>query len=391
MNSYKWSILICSILGFGCADKQQFSKFDVVCEQHAVVYDSFHLELLAVNEKEKRINSLKKISPENDVIGQAIFNCQNGALLFSTVERMKSGVDTAVHINYKNSEKKLDFTYGVNSIIPYGVEEYIVREQIIRGSNGGMVRKESLPIMSTGNLEESEILQKSTYIDDVIFDVKKPEILRKVPGTFDPHEFHGGKYITFTTNKIVLNFDPKNGDRSILVDYRKDRREGRNSIDLPQKGGQYFFLGGNLYLVNGESPADMTDQNSQYLEKNKVFVFNEKNKQWVDLVDLGGNPILTIHNGENIIILGRKFAFEYNYIHGTYKKFDVPLTEYSWKSMAELQNSYLIIGESKSDGAKIFLFSKDFKEFKVLNEVNYLNNPKISTMLTPIAPKKILQ
>jgi len=391
MSSFKWSILICSIFGLGCADKQQFSKFDVACEKHAIVYDSFYIELLEVDEKENKINSLKRISPENDVIGQAIFNCQNGALLFDTVERMKSGVGTKVHINFKNSEKKLDFKYGVNSIIPYGSDQYVVREQIIRGGNGIVVKKESLPVMSMENLDEDEILQKSTYIDDVILDVKTLEVLRKIPGTFDPHEFHGGKYITYTANKVALNFNPQNGDRTILVDYRKDRKQGRNSIDLPQKGSQYFYLNGDLYLVNGESPANMIDHNSNYLEKNKIFKYHGKNKKWVSLVDLDDNPILIIHNNEKIIILGRKSAFEYNYILGISKKFDIPLSGYSWKSIAELQNTYLIIGESASNETDIFLSSKDFSVFKKASQVNYLANPRISTMLTPIPPKQILQ
>jgi len=390
MSSYKWTILICSIYGLGCVDKQQFSKFELACENHVVVYDSFDIELFEVNENENKISSLQKISPKNEVIGQGIFNCQNGVLLFNTSERMKTGVDTTLHINFKNAEKKLNFKYGVNSILPFGIDEYIVREKIIRGSDGNVVRSKSPPEISFKNLDE-DTLQKNTYIDDVILDVKKSEIIRKVRGTLERTEFHGGKYITYTNNNIVLDYNPTNGDRTILVEYQKNSQQDGNSLDLPQMGAQYFYLNENLYLVNGETSAKMIDSESHYLEKNKLFVFDKKNKKWIGLINLEDNPIATIHNGEKIIILSRKLAFEYNYIIGKFKKFEIPVDGYTWRSIAELQNSYFIIGQNKSNETKIFLSSKDFKSFNLISEINYMSNPKASTMLTPVSPYNILQ
>lgn len=391
MSSYKWTILICSIFfGLGCVDKQQFSKFELACENHVVVYDSFDIELFEVNENENKISSLKKISPKNEVIGQGIFNCQNGVLVFDTVERMKTGTDTTIHVNYKKSEKKLNFKYGVNSIIPFGMDEYVVREQKIRRSDGNVVGSKSSPEISFKNLVE-DTFQKNTYIDNVILDVKKSEIIEKVRGTLERTEFHGGKYIAYTNNNIVLDYNPRNGDRTILVDYQKNSQQDGNSLDLPQMGAQYFYLNENLYLVNGETSAKMIDSQSHYLEKNKLFVFDKKNKKWIGLINLEDNPIATIHNGEKIIILSRKFAFEYNYIIGKFKKFEIPVDGYRWRSMAELQNSYFIIGQNKSNETKIFLSSKDFKSFNLVNEINYMPNPKASTMLTPISPNNILQ
>jgi len=390
MNSFKWAIIICSIFGLGCVDKQQFSKFEVACENHAIIYDSFYIELFEVNEKENKINSLKKISPKNEVIGQGIFNCQNGIFLFDTSERMKTGVDTTVHINYKNTEKKVNFKYGVNSILPFGIDKYIVREKKIRRSDGNNLISASPPDISLKNLNE-DTLQKSTFLDNVILDVKKPEILRRVQGTLDRSEFHAGKYITYADNNIVLDYNPINGDRTILFDYRKNGQQDGNNIDLPQMGAQYFYLDGNLYLVNGETSAKLIDSQSHYLEKNKLFVFDKQIKKWVELINLEDNPILTIHNGEKIIILSRQSAFEYNYIIGKFKKFEIPVDGYSWRSMAELQNSYFIIGQNKSNETKIFLSSKDFKSFNLISEINYMSNPKASTMLTPISPYNILQ
>ena len=228
-------------------------------------------------------------------------------------------------------------------------------------------------------------------MDDVIFDIKKFEILKKIPGTFDPTEYQNGKYITYTANRIALDFDPKNGDRKILVDYRSNLLSGVHGIDIPQKGAQYFYLNNELYLINGETPINILESSGKYLHKNTVFHFDQQHKKWNSIFDINDNPIVIIHNDKKLIILCRQSIVEFSYSSGKFEKIEVPIEGYSWKSMGELKNSYLISGINKSNEVVLFLASKDFKNFDIIQVLNDFSNPKISTMITPISPKQILQ
>lgn len=387
---YRWTFIILSIFSTGCAEKQPLSKSDIECEKHVVVYDSFTAELFEVNEQEKLLHSLKRINPRNDVIGQAIFNCQNGVFLLNTEERMKSGVDSILHAVFQNGEEKINFKYGINSIIPYGKDEYLIREQIIRGNKYDIARTGSYSGASDAFAPES-LLQNETYIDDAIVNLKKFEVVRKIKGTFDPHEYQGGKYITFSNDKVVLDFSPKDGSRELISDYRRGRKEGGNSVNITQMGAQYFYLGNRLYLANGESSEDLLRSGGRFLPKNTVFYFDDILKNWVNILELGDRPLLIIHNDEKLIIVCQQVAFEINYHTNESRKFEISLNNYSWRSIAELKSHYLIFGFNSSNIASVFLASKDFKKFEPVSIGSEFSHPKISTMLTPISPKNILQ
>ncbi len=390
LNMHKLCILICSVLLMGCAEKQSLIKFDVACPKHAVIHSSFRAELLEIDEQSKMAYFLRTISPENDVIFQAIYNCNNGVFLLYTQERMKSGIDTILRAVFKNGEKKLDFKNGINSIIPYTADEYLVSEQIIRGKSADAVRSSGLPHV-LGSVDTDSLLQKSTYIDDVVLDVKRFEVVKKIPGTLDPHEYQDKRYITYTNDKVALDFNPENGDRRVIVDYRKNTTEGRNTVDVDQFGAQRFYLSNRLYLVNGETPASLLQSGVKYLTKNTVFYFDEGSKKWINIFDLDDNPLLVIHNDSMLIILCRQTAFEFDHRSHVLRKFQIPMQGYHWLSIGELQDSYLIAGANKANQISLFLTSKDFMGFQLLKSDVDFSNIRISTMLTPISPKQILQ
>jgi hypothetical protein len=72
------------------------------------------------------------------------------------------------------------------------------------------------------------------------------------------------------------------------------------------------------------------------------------------------------------------------------EKFNIPVESNSWKSIAALKDSYVVSGVNSSNEMQLFLTSKDFSIFTLLHKVENFSNPKLSTILTPIAPKQIL-
>lgn len=383
--------LVAAIFLLGCADKQTMSKIAVDCDKHAVIYDSFRVELLEIDESRGEIKTVVFKTPKNDVVGQAIFNCQAGALIFSTEERMKSDVTNTLYSLFKNGEKTTQFKYGINSILPYGDNKYIIREQIISGNKSDINGGNFFPDPFADFLDEDILKQKSIYMDDVIFDIGNFKILKKTNGTFDPTEYQNGTYLTYTSSRVVLKIDPENGSREILINYRKNRQQGGNLVDIPQLGARFFYLGGKFLVVNGESPENLINSGGKYLRKNTVFWYDKNLKNWAEIFHLDEKPVLTIFNNQKLIIVSRDDAFEYNYNTNALRQFKIPEKNYHWRSIGELNNSYIISGINEFNENSIFLASKDFKTFKLIRKDGDFSNPKISTKITPIPPKQILQ
>lgn len=88
----------------------------------------------------------------------------------------------------------------------------------------------------------------------------------------------------------MIEFFPENGSR-IALDYYQDAfiNHKEKIITLPQHGGQYFYINGNLFLINGETPDALLNKDESYLPKNAIFK-HVREAGWKEVVKLSARP-----------------------------------------------------------------------------------------------------
>lgn len=116
----------------GCRQFEKNESINIDCKNHLVVYDSFQVLLATLDVGQQNLVKHKTIKPANDVVGQAIFNCKNGVLVYNSEEKMNSSIVGTLNLVFKNDVHAIKIESGINSILPYGDDEILIRTQIIK-------------------------------------------------------------------------------------------------------------------------------------------------------------------------------------------------------------------------------------------------------------------
>lgn len=379
----------------GCGQFKKNEPINIDCNNHLVVYDSFQVLLATLDIGQQNLVKHKTIKPANDVVGQAIFNCKNGVLIYNSEEKMSSSIVGTLNLVFKNDVHAIKIENGINSILPYGDDEILIRTQIVKKSNiasdlgpADAFENARTPSASSGKDLTKE--KQHVYTDDLIFNLKSKTIRKTVRGTFSPHYLHDGKYITYSSDKSVIEFFPENGSR-IVLDYYQDAfiNHKEKNITLPQHGGQYFYINENLFLINGETPDALLNKDESYLPKNAIFKHIIKDG-WKEVVKLSARPIVVFLKDKKIISIGNSGIVKYDISTGNAVNHLIPINDVQWKSASVIKNNFLLAG-IKDMEAQLFVFSDDFSKKMFDGKLNGFVRPNISTMDFPIPPRQVIE
>ncbi len=389
-----WGLFIALIIS-GCGQYRKTDSINIDCNNHIVVYDSFQILLATLDIKKSNLVKHKLIKSTNDVIGQAIFNCKNGVLIYNSEEKMKTSVEGALNLVFDNDVIKIKIENGINAIFPYGEDEILIRTQIVKKSSidydlGSADAFENSRMQSATAENDSAEEKQHVYTDDLIFNLKSKTIRKTVRGTFNPHYFHDGKFITYSSDKSVIEFHPENGNRVVLDNYQKafiNHKE--KTITLPQHGAQYFYSNKSLFLINGETPNALLNKEESYLPKNILFEHVGKSG-WKEVAKLRSRPIVAFLNNGKIISIGNSSALEYDIARSAAVNYSIPINDVIWKSASIVQKKYILTG-MKDMNARIFVFSDDFREVLFDEKLTDFIRPNISTINLPLPPRQVIE
>lgn len=375
------------LINFGCTNKSLTKIADVPCDKHAVIFNSFEIEFVEIDTDTKMAHLVKKISPNDAVIGQAIYNCMSGILLYSSEPRMTSGINATLHAAGESNENVIKFPQGINSILPMDNQNYLIRGKLIERDSG-----DPLPNRNPIESRIDDALQSRMYINNIIFDAKNLVTENKVKGTLDPHVLQNGLFVTYTIDGLVLLLNPKTGERTTLVDTRMIGKKNSPKNIGSLTHGRYLYVKDNLFSL-GNRETSPKQPNSNQNTEHSIYHFDSKTHEWKTLVNIGGQPRLSIIEDDLIIVIGDNFSLRYNTKTKKTKRtlITLPYTQLSWRSIARIGSSYLIAGVDDSDDARFFIMSRNLENISEVSGLSNNGNIRISTMQTPLSAPVILQ
>lgn len=394
IKPHVWGLFIILAVS-GCGQFKKTEPINIDCNEHVVVYDSFQILLATLDINQSNLVKHKIIKPTNDVVGQAIFNCKNGVLIYNSEEKMKTSVEGTLNLVFDNDVIKIKIENGINAIFPYGEDEILIRTQIVKKSSidydlGSADAFENSRMQSASAENDLTTDKQHVYTDDLIFNLKSKTIRKTVRGTFNPHYLHDGKFITYSSDKSVIEFFPENGNRAVLENYQEafvNHKE--KTITLPQHGGQYFYSNKSLFLINGETPSALLNKEESYLPKNILFEHIRKSG-WKEVAKLRSRPIVAFLNNGKIISIGNSSVLEYDIATSDAVNYSIPINDVMWKSASIVQSKYILTG-MKDMNARIFVFSDDFREILFDEKLTDFIRPNISTMNLPLPPRQVIE
>lgn len=388
-------VLFLTLFIVGCGQFKRLEPINIDCNKHVVVYDSFQILLATIDGNQRNLIKHKVIKPANDIVGQAIFNCKNGVLIYNSEKRMESSVEGTLNLVFDNDSIKFKIESGINAIFPYGDDELLIRTQVVKKDiidydlgTADAFENSTVPSASAGNDLATE--KQHVYTDDLIFNLKSRKIRKIVRGTFNPHYFHDGKFITYSSDRSVIEFSPENGNRVVLDKYQdaffnhKDKK-----IFSIQHGGQYFYSKKNLFLINGETPSALLSNDESYLKKNTIFEYI-KESGWKEVAELKARPVVAFLSQGKIISIGNSNMLIYDTSTGDVVNHQIPVNDVAWKSASIMGNNFIFAG-MKDAGASILMFSADLKEIMLNEKLIDFIRPNISTISLPIPPRQIIE
>lgn len=394
IKPHVWGLFIILFVS-GCGQFKKTEPINIDCNKHVVVYDSFQILLATLDINQSNLVKHKIIKPMNDVVGQAIFNCKNGVLIYNSEEKMKTSVEGTLNLVFDNDVIKIKIEDGINAIFPYGEDEILIRTQIVKKSSidydlGSADAFENSRMQSASAENDLTTDKQHVYTDDLIFNLKSKTIRKTVRGTFNPHYLHDGRFITYSSDKSVIEFLPENGNRVVLDNYQEafvNHKE--KTITLPQHGGQYFYSNQSLFLINGETPSALLNKEESYLPKNVLFEHTRRSS-WKEVAKLRSRPIVAFLNNGKIISIGNSSVLEYDIATSDAVNYSIPINDVIWKSASIVQNKYILTG-MKDMNARIFVFSDDFREILFDEKLTDFIRPNISTMNLPLPPRQVIK
>lgn len=383
-------VVLLIALGYvGCTSGAKSVAIPVVCKNHIVIYDSFNLLLLSLMPDGESVEKIKEIKPSNQVVGQAMFNCENGALIYNSEERMKAGVEGILHFVYSNNEEKTILRDGINSFSPYGPNQILIRTAAIKKSKNdtslGDIKIDRVYMGSLGREKLNDANEDmQLFIENLVFDIPTLTIKNRVRGTIDPHNYQAGRFITYTPDGLVVELNPDTGRRKIVQSYLPSKDEnGKVALNLIQNGSHYFYVNESLYLVNGAA-KNIEEKNVGYLKSNTVFKYSKKGL-WNEVANLDSEPLLVFLDGSALVIVGQDYSAVYNTKTQELGKFKIPIDGYVWTSVGSIDSLYVLAGVKAGSESKLFFINKDWTKIVFDYELNDISRPSISTMNTPVA------
>lgn len=393
----------------GC--KEDNKEIQVNCKTSITIFNSFGVMLFDFDKNLKSISKVLSITPKNEIIGQAMFHCGSGKLIFNTEERMTSDSKGILHFHSMNSEKTMEFKEGINSFYPLQNDKLLVRTQLIR--RGGLDKeigdlslyegyRDIQEFNNSNNTEKPfnpENIEPSgqIYIDDILVDINNFERIKKIKGTFDPHYLQNDKFITYANDETVYDFNPYTGQRRRIHDYKNqwERLPGTRTPKSMQYGVQYYTYEANLYALNGKNKEAI--QGKDTYDENSIFIFNKSQKYWERIATIGFNPQVTLINGSNIVAVGETRTSIFD-IHGNKQSsFKIPISGYKWTSIGMLDGGWaltgmkLSVGDNKTESIEttLFIFPEDWSSVISKLSISGFQNPRISTYRTPISQRQV--
>jgi hypothetical protein len=377
----------------GCTSGAKSAAIPVVCKNHIVIYDSFSVLLLSLTQDGEGVENIKEIKPSNQVVGQAMFNCENGVLIYNSEERMKAGVEGVLHFVYSNNGKETIIRDGINSFFPYGPNEILIRTAAIKKSkNDASLGDIKIDRVYMGPLGREKLNNANEgmqlFIENLIFDMPTLTVKKRVRGTIDPHNYQAGRFITYTPDGLIVELSPDTGHRKIVQSYLPSKDEsGKAALNLIQNGSHYFYVNESLYLINGAA-KNLEEKNVGYLKSNTIFKYSMRGL-WDEVANLEFKPLLVFLNGSELVMVGQDYSAVYNIKTQVLEKFKIPIDGYVWTSVGSIDSFYVLAGVKGGSESKLFFINKDWTK-KVLDyELNDISRPSISTMNTPVASSSL--
>lgn len=383
------AVVLLIALGYvGCTSGAKSEAIPVVCKNHIVIYDSFNVLLLSLTQDGESVENIKEIKPSNRVVGQAMFNCENGVLIYNSEERMKASVEGVLHFVYSNNEKNTILRDGINSFLPHGPNEILIRTAAIKKSKNdtslGDIKIDRVHMGSLGRDKLNDANEDmQLFIESLVFDMPTLTIKKRVRGTIDPHNYQAGRFITYTSDGLVVELKSDTGHRKIVQSYLPSKDEsGKAALNLIQNGSHYFYVNESLYLVNGAA-KNLEEKNVGYLKSNTIFKYSMTGL-WDEVANLDFKPLLVFLNGNELVIVGQNYSAVYNIKTQELGKFQIPIDGYVWTSVGSLHSLYVLAGVKGDSESKLFFINKDWTKKIFDYELNDISRPSISTMNTPV-------
>ena len=385
----------------GCAQESGDKKIQVACDTSVSIFDSFKAILLEYDDTNNTATEILSIEPDKSVIGQAYFDCTSGKYIYNTEERMTTGAKGTLHIRSKSAEKMIDFKDGINSFYPLPDRGILIRTKLIKRGPvdpemGDMSPEETQRNLPKFDLKAPFRIQDvppsgQIYLDEILFDLDQLAPIKTVKGTIFPHRIQDAKYITYSLDKSVYEFDPETGFRKRIHDFSDQKGDGIGLANSPemQAGTMYYSYKNVLYAVNGENAK--IDVTQKYYDANSIFQYDDQLRKWAKLSSFQFKGSAILMRDDNIVVIGNDRVAVYNIGEMQLHTVSLRFSGYEPISAGSIKNGWAVLMSKAIANAtpehQLWFFSQNWSEVLLTQNLVGFNRPKISTHQTPISSR----
>lgn len=387
----------------GC-QSDNIEPLAVNCNEAIVADESYQLQLLEYSEKENALITKSVATPNNRVVITGRFDCRSGKILYTTWDMGTASAKAELHIRGANGEHVQMLHKGMNALLPIEGEPYYLIETaaITREKYDpafGDLSDEEIPggIMPMRLAEraafEKKPITEQVLVDDVVFDPATEKEVRHQRGTMGRRQIIDGKMYAFAMDHTIYEFNPLNGHRKRVHDYRDAKYIPFVSpTTLPWPEFRLPGKDGQLYGVAGSKQNESRTANMNL--KNSINRWDAGKRTWVQELPLNFDVEWASSDTGKLIIFGRHNVAIYDPISKQLEEQAFEVGDYDLRSLVRLSNKWALSldvprpgNPGKYQESQIWIIDHDFKKIALKHVVKNVRMLRLNSVQTPTPAK----